>query len=173
MVVNFGFIREKLEIKMLILFIVRRFPIAISTEVLAELVVCDAGIGFFDYAECLSELVDTGHLTFDGSNYSLTEKGARNGEITENSLPLGVRIRADEAVSKARIAVRRDSNIETFRTQRADGRYDVNLSMSDGVGTIIKLDLFAPDKQQAIALEKGFRKNAEKVYNAVLETIFG
>ena len=40
-----GFIHEKLEIKLLILFILRRLPAEIDGERLAELVLIDGGVG--------------------------------------------------------------------------------------------------------------------------------
>ena len=172
MAVNFGFIREKLEIKILILFIMRRLAEPVSPELLASLTLCEDGISFFDFAECLAELVGSGHLNLDGGAYALTEKGARNGEITEKSLPASVGIKVEEATSKALAARRRDANIGTLRTQRPDGRYDVRFSMSDGVGDIMALELYAANRRQAKELERGFRKNAEKVHNAILETIF-
>ena len=56
---RFGFIHEKLDIKLLILFVLRRLPAPIDAESLADLVLIDGGIGYFDYKECLAELVNT------------------------------------------------------------------------------------------------------------------
>ena len=53
---QFGFIHEKLEIKILILFILRHMSEPISFDVLTELTMCDDGIGYFDYMECVAEL---------------------------------------------------------------------------------------------------------------------
>ena len=45
---RFGFIHEKLDIKILILFILSRLPGEVPPEVLGELCQCDDGIGYFD-----------------------------------------------------------------------------------------------------------------------------
>ena len=55
---RFGFIHEKLDIKILILYILRRLPGVVDPETLLELCQCDGGIGYFDYSDCLSELVE-------------------------------------------------------------------------------------------------------------------
>ena len=69
---RFGFIHEKLDIKILILFILRRLPGVVDRETLGELCQCDNGIGYFDYSDCLAELVDTAHITEEDGKYRVT-----------------------------------------------------------------------------------------------------
>ena len=59
---QYGFIHEKLDIKLLILFVLRRLPGVVEHETLRGLVMCDGGIGYFDYTDCLSELVTGGNV---------------------------------------------------------------------------------------------------------------
>ena len=51
MIKSFGFIHEKLEIKVLILFILRRLPEPILLDDLIELAMCDDGISYFEFME--------------------------------------------------------------------------------------------------------------------------
>lgn len=168
---SYGFIHEKTDIKILILFILRRLREPVTFDTLTELTMCDEGIGYFDYSECVAELVKTGHLLREGDNYSVTPKGNRNGEITESALPYTVRMKAENAASLLRVAQSRDLMIKTFRTNRDEGGLTVNLSLSDGIGDIVAMELFAVNERQASALEKGFRANAEKVYNSLLDML--
>jgi len=168
---NFGFIHEKIEIKILILFILRRLAEPVTFDVLTELTMCDDGIGYFDFTECVAELIRTGHLRFNDNKYSLTEKGERNGEATEYSLPFSVRVNAENETAEMRIRQSRNSLITSCHTVNSDGAYTVLLSLSDGVGEIISMKLFSANKKQALALEKGFRNNAESIYNALIEAI--
>ncbi len=166
-----GFIHEKLEIKILILFILRRLPEPITFNQLSELTLIDEGISYFEFAECVNELVETEHVRTDGHTYVITEKGITNSEITENSLPFSVRLRAEKNASDARVALSRSSLISVGHTIRRKGGYTVELSMSDGVSDIIDLRLFAASETQAVALENGFSKNAETLYNQIIKLI--
>ena len=51
-----GFIHDKLDIKLLVLYIMSRVVAPIEFATLTDLVLCDDGIDYFDYAECVAEL---------------------------------------------------------------------------------------------------------------------
>ncbi|SHH49470.1 protein of unknown function [Sporobacter termitidis DSM 10068] len=166
-----GFIREKLDIKILILFVLSRLTEPVTFEKLSELVLCDEGITYFDFAECVDELVKTEHIVSDGHTYAITEKGRRNGEITENSLPFSVRLKAEKSTDELRYQMGRKSMISANHVIRRKGGYTVELSLSDGISDIISMKLYAANETQAQALEDGFIKNAEDIYNNILKLI--
>ena len=173
MPVRFGFIHEKIDIKILILFILRRLPEPITLEVLADLTLCDDGISYFDFAECVSELVTTEHLKLEDGKYSLTKKGIRNGDITQGSIPYTVRIKAEKSAAALRAEQTRNAMIKTSHAERREGGFKVALALSDGVGDIAAIELFAASEQQAHDLENGFRKNAEQIYSDLIKIILG
>lgn len=168
---HFGFIHDKLDIKILILFILRRLPEPVTFETLGELTMCDEGISYFDFAECVAELVTTEHVTTDGHTYSLSDKGVKNGEITENSIPFSVRVKAEKNASDLSFLLNRKSMISAAHTIRRKGGYTVDLSLSDGISEIISLKLYAASQTQAQALEDGFSKNAEGIYNKIIKML--
>jgi len=170
---EFGFIREKLEIKILVLFVMSRLSEPISLEALIELAMCDEGISYFELTQCVKELVDTEHLRLNENLYSITRKGEHNGQITETSLPFSVRQEAEARTAQLRAAHNRNSMIKTSHLSDDLGGYKVHMSLSDGVSEIVSLDLLAGSEKQAKALEKGFRKNAENIYHALIEMIIG
>ena len=108
-----GFIHDKLEIKFLILYIAARVSEPLPPEGMQELTMCDDGIDYFAYAECLNDLVQTEHLrlTEEGC-YAITPKGLKNSEICESSLPYSVRLRTDKIVD----VLNGTAEIERFMT---------------------------------------------------------
>jgi len=171
MIENFGFIHERIEVKVLILFIMRRLSGPVTLDVLTGLTLCDEGISYFDVTDCLANLVETKHLRLEDDKYSLTLKGKRNGEILEKDLPYSVRVKAEAATAVVCSNQNRDAMIKTNCTVREDGGYRVVVSLSDGIGEIISMELFAANEQQAAAIEKGFRKDAEKIYLSIIEML--
>lgn len=170
---NFGFIHEKLDIKILILYILRRLAAPVTFEQLTELTMCDDGIGYFDFADCVADLIRTEHIESKEGKYSLTAKGGRNSAITENNLPYTVRLAAERSTHALRTEMNRDSMIKTSRERKNDGGFTVRLTMSDGIGEVVSIEMLAMNENQAIGLESGFRKGAEGIYNALVEQILG
>ncbi|MBR7081991.1 MAG: DUF4364 family protein [Oscillospiraceae bacterium] len=166
-----GFIHEKLEIKILILFILARLPVAVPHDTLAELTLCDGGISFFEYAECLADLVRTGHVSESGNLYLITELGRKNGAVTEDNIPYSVRIKAEKATSEIKASLTRDWLISAEHSLQRRGGCTVELNMSDGVGELINLKLLAANEAQAIRIEKNFRENAERLYTDIVELL--
>ena len=168
-----GFIHDKFEIKILILFILSRLPVAVHYDTLAELTLCDDGISFFEYSECLADLVKTGHVTEKDNTYEITELGRKNGAITEQNLPYSVRIKAEKGAADISSTLVRNSLIDTSQSLQRRGGCTVQLKMSDGVGTLVDMKILAASEQQAIRIEENFQANAEKLYTdmiALLDT---
>ena len=163
-----GFIHEKLDIKILILFVLRRLPGIVEPETLLELCQCDGGLGYFDYSDCLSELIESGHIEKHEDGYSITEKGARNADAVENSLPYSVRTKALKLIAPVEERLRRAAMI-TANHENTDGGCMVNLAMSDGKGEIVSLRFLCADEQQAKKIEKNFCLDAENYYQKIVE----
>ena len=166
-----GFIHDKLEIKILVLFILNRLPTPVSFDQLTELVLCDDGFSYFDYTECLTELERTGHIQQEAGKYGITDKGRRNGSVTETSIPYSVRIKAERAVLRVTPALLRDSMIKTSSQARRDGCYDVTLRLSDGIGEMLAISIIAPSEQRAVTFEKVFRRDAEKILTELMNRL--
>jgi len=167
---RYGFIHEKLEIKILILFILNRLPAPIDLDSLAELVLCDNGITYFDFADALGELVSTEHVAEEDGQYVITDKGNQNGSVTENVVPYSVRMKAEQGTQEMSKVLKRKSMIKATHSERENG-ITVNLSLSDGLGDIINMDILAGSERQALVIEKNFKKNAEHIYNAVVKIL--
>jgi hypothetical protein len=162
-----------LELKILIMFILRALETPTPFEPLYDLTANGGGAGYFDFVECLNGLIKTGHVAVEDGKYFLTGRGAENIAITEKNLPYSLRLKAGRGARAYRSEASRSAMIRASHTIRRSGGYTVELSLSDSEGEIISLQIFAPGEDEAISLEKGFRERAETAYNSIIAMILG
>ena len=160
---HWGFIHEELDIKILILFVLRRLPGVVDPNELSDLCrSCDEGFDYFEYSDCLADLIDNGLIAENEDGFSISEKGAKNVEIVENDIPYSVRSRAEKLLKPLRDRLRREAMIKTSHVNEKNGCF-VQLSMSDGEGDVINLRLLCGGEEQA--------KNAEAFYQQFIELL--
>ena len=169
-----GFIQDKLEIKFLILYIAARVTEPLAPAEMQDLTMCDDGIDYFDYAECLNDLVKTEHLrlTEDG-RYVITEKGLKNSQICESSLPYSVRQRSDKNIAAYNRAALRRAQVQSHVTERENGTYTVTLALHDDVDELLELKLMVADRPTADALAKRFQREPERLYARLTQLLCG
>ena len=165
-----GFIQDKLEIKFLILYIAARVTEPLTPEDMQDLTMCDDGIDYFDYAECLNDLVKTEHLRLtEEGRYAITDKGMKNSQICESSLPLSVRQRSDRNIAAYNKAALRRAQVQSHVTERPNGTYTVTLALRDDVDQLMELQLMVADRPTADALAQRFQREPERLYAQLTE----
>ena len=115
-----GFIQNELDLKLLVLYIMARAAAPITFLQLLDLALCDAGVDYFSLTEAVNHLVETEHLAQEGDLYSITDKGRRNSEICESSLPYSIRMRCDENLVRLNDVLKRAA-LRTRENRLVDG----------------------------------------------------
>lgn len=165
-----GTLHDKLDIKILILFVLNQLPAPVDAQMLYDQVFCDAGIGYFDYADCLAGLVDTAQIEKANGKYRISEKGARNVEQVGSSLPYTVRRKATRTTAPIAETLARFSMIKAEH-KMSDTGCTVHLSVSDGVGDILSMRLLAASEEQALDMERHFQNDAEGLYHEIIRLL--
>lgn len=166
-----GYIHDKLDLKMLELYLLARAAGPISPEVLTDLVQRHEGVNYFEFTEATAELVNTGHLAKTEEGYLITEKGRTNSAACESSLPYSVRRRCAQDLAPVNAALRRNAQVRGEKSRREDGSITVRMTLDDDGGNLLTIELLCPSEEQADRLIAGFRARPEQVYNDVLETL--
>ena len=131
-------------------------------DTLLDLTLCDDAVDYFDFSECLADLVKTEHLTLDEESglYAITEKGRRNSEICETSLPYSVRLRCDKNLNACNRALRRKNQVKSSTEPRPNGTF-----------TVMDLKLMVPREDMGKILAARFRQAPEKLYSEIIDLL--
>lgn len=168
---QYGFIHDKLDVKLLVLYILSRAAGPLDRDTLTDLSMIDDGVDYFTFMEVLSELEETDHLTCESECYTITEKGRKNSAVCESSLPYSVKRRALRKLSGVNAALRRSAQIRAEILPREEGGHTLRLTLDDDRSNILTIELLAPSEEQAQRLGESFKSKPEQVYNTVLDVL--
>ena len=161
-----------MDVKVLILFVTARSNYPMTCSEVYELCYQDDCLSYFDVCTAIPEMVTSGHLKeVDGEKYQITEKGRHDGALTEDSIAFTVKQRAENAVARFNRQLRRSSFVKTRVVPGKNGEHSVILSLDDDTGSLMTLELSAPDQRQAVRLGKLFETKAEEVYSVIMMTL--
>ena len=166
-----GFIHDKLDLKMLELYLLSHAAGPIHPDALADLTMRHEGVEYFDFAEATAELVESGHLAVVEERYVITEKGKANSQACESSLPYSVRRRCDEDLVPVNAVLRRDAQVRGEKMVNADGSVVAKMALDDTGGNLLTIEMLCPDETQADRVIRGFRAKPEQVFHHVLEIL--
>ena len=168
-----GFIQNELDLKLLVLYIMARVAQPVTFPQLLELALCDAGVDYFSLTQAVEHMVATGQLARDGERYSITEKGKRNSEICQSSLPYSVRMHCDENLVRVNQDLRRQAQVQTAITDHEEGTCTLRLRLNDVGSPLLDLELLVPDRPQAIAMSQRFQTDPAALYHAIVAHLQG
>jgi len=164
-----GFIHGKLDIKMLTLYILTHVAAPIDFATLTDLVMCDDGVDYFLFAEGVSELLESDHITQNSEEqYIATEKGCRNMQDLESSLPSVIRKRCDQRLTPLNEALKRKAQVQSRVTPLPSGDFSVLLTLSDDQGELFSLSLLAATQEDGEKIARQFSEHPDRIYNGIL-----
>ena len=167
-----GFIQSELDLKLLVLYIMSRVAGPVTFLQLLELALCDEGVDYFSLTEAVGHMVETGQLERDQEQrYSITEKGRRNSEICESSLPYSVRRRCDDNLVRVNETLMREQQVQGEVLPNPDGTCTVRLRLADDSGPLLELSLLMPAAGQGERAAARFKQAPEQLYHQLVQLL--
>lgn len=166
-----GFIQDDLDLKLLVLYIMDRAAGPITFLQLFELALCDAGVDYFSLTQAVEHMVSTGQLSKEKDRYAITDKGRRNSQICQSSLPRSVRRHCDENLVKVNEALRLEAQIRVQVMDREDGTATLCLTLEDNASPLLHMALLAPSPEQAGLWGEVFRQDPSALYMGVIKLL--
>lgn len=165
-----GFLHDKLDVKVLILFILARIDTPLDVDEIYEVAYQDESLNYFVLAESVHELTDTGHLQQDDSGkYTITEKGRTQGGFVEDSLAVPVVEKVSVAIENKVNQLYRDSLLSTRFYQDENGHWISSLTYQEDTKPLMQVSLLAPNEGHAKAMAENMKKNVSALYKAAMD----
>jgi len=166
-----GFIHDKLDIKLLILYLASRLAGPVAFDTFADLALCDEGVNYFQLAEAVHELVDAGHLTDTGGMLAITAKGRQSIAQGADSLSRVIRRRCEARAAPVNESLLRAKQARAQVEQASDGAYRLSLRFFEGEEELLNLSLWTPDEAFALRAAQRFQDDPARIYNGVLRIL--
>lgn len=172
LMVRYGFIREKDDIKFLVLFAMDLLPFPVDFATIVDLTTwCDDGFGYFELSEAFYELLPSDHIeesiSGDIAMYAITQKGHDAIRVIEKQLPFAVREAAQRSAIRVVRQIRRDAAIHSKVNVLGDNDLVVRMEMDQ----VFAVEMNVVNDAQAAMLEKTFKANAEEIYQLLLSAL--
>lgn len=169
--INPGGMRSKNEIRILICYLIKSVKAPVSKELILESLQKDGLANYFESSACFDDLVKNRHITVNDNNkYILTEDGMMIATQLEDSLAYTVKEKAFHCVMMLleEEKTERENKVEIVKNERG---YNVKCSITSEGLTILSLEFYVPDYEQAKLVKKNFRKNPELLYKTTISVL--
>ena len=154
--INPGGMRSKNEIRILICYLIKSVKAPVSKELILESLQKDGLANYFEASACFDDLVKNRHITVNGK--------------LEDSLAYTVKEKAFHCVMMLleKEKTERENKVEIVKNERG---YNVKCSITSEGLTILSLEFYVPDYEQAKLVKKNFRKNPELLYKTTISVL--
>ncbi len=163
-----GGLTNTTDVRVLVCYVLEAVGAPLPREELEQALLGEELVNYFDLAQSLQQLLESGLIQKLEKGYALAPDGAAAARTLEDTLPRTVR---EGAVRAAVMAQQFRKNKEEHKTRlekEADGNYLVHGSIGDVAGPLFQFSLRMPDRLTAQQVQQSFEKNGDVFLQVML-----
>lgn len=168
--INLGGMRSKNEIKTLICYLYNSVKENMDKGIIIQAILKQGLANYFETSSAFDDLVMNGNLIpadNEHKTYSLTEKGAEIAKQLDSTVAYTIKEKAYACAVKL-LAEKKKEIENRVNISKNDNGFTVECSVSGGDMDLMKLNIYAPEMEQALILKKNFLDNPNKAYKVLL-----
>lgn len=168
--INLGGMRSKNEIKTLICYLYNSVKENMDKGIVIQAILKQGLANYFETSSAFDDLVMNGNLISadnEHKTYSLTEKGAEIAKQLDSTVAYTIKEKAYACAVKL-LAEKKKEIENRVNISKNDNGFTVECSVSGGDMDLMKLNIYAPEMEQALILKKNFLDNPNKAYKVML-----
>ncbi len=170
-------LKDKNDIKIFILYLMRHINYPLDFESINEIVVQDGVVGYFDFAECFAELLDTGNIEEISDNgedyYKITEQGIHVADNLESKLLGMLKDKSLKSALRLLSFKKRGAEIRCTHEELDDGSFLVNCVVMEKKVELLNVKLRVDNRTQLEKIKYNFNDKPEVVYRGVIALLSG
>ena len=171
--VKLGGVTSVTEIRILICYLLFASGGSLAKGEIEAALIGEELVNYFEYADALSSLEESAHITIEEDICTLTEKGNETAQSLSSTLPYSVRERAVNAALFAMQYNKKKRQNQVKVEKQADGTYFVNCSIADMQGTVFSVGILMPDRLTAYKVRDEFIEHGEAYFHTMLNVFTG
>lgn len=168
--INLGGMRSKNEIKTLICYLYNSVKENMDKGIVIQAILKQGLANYFETSSAFDDLVMNGNLIpadDEHKTYSLTKNGAEIAKQLDSTVAYTIKEKAYACAIKL-LAEKKKEIENKVNIMKNDNGFTVECSVSGGDMALMKLDIYAPEMEQALILKKNFLDNPKKAYKIML-----
>lgn len=167
-----GGLRSSSSITIIVCYILANCQEKITAQNIIDALVAGKIANYFEVSNAISKMIKKGHIVENNdSTLSITADCKFLIDIVENDLPLTIREKSIEMVSKLAVAEinKKENKVSIDKTDKG---YQVTLHVSDIESDFMVLTLNVPTEAQAVVIKEKFQQKPAEVYENLMNSIF-
>ena len=168
--INLGGLRNTLDIKVLICYILSGIKAGISREDMVSILVKNEFANYFEAANAFNDLIKNNNISAISENnhlYIITESGKLIANQLVSTLPFSIREKALSAAINLLAKIKRE-NENKVTIEKDENGYKVTFYISGGTIDLLCFYIYVPDLLQANLVKENFQQNPNNFYECIL-----
>ena len=166
---------DELEIRLTILYTLKRFKLSMSVEDLQDVLVWTDIIDYFTMLDSIFFMQDIEMIHSvtieDAVRYDITKKGMDALEYLHKKIPYMIRSHINDTCYKMMCKLRRGKEIVTDIEPVDENKFMAKCGIYDFGLPLMELKILAGNRTRAYAVANKFKKNSEEIYKIILEKL--
>lgn len=173
-------LKNKTDIKIFILYLLANVGYELSYDQIHDISVQDNFVGSMDFAECFSELLETGNVEElppkeenTSPFYRITKQGMSVAAALQSDIMGFIRTKSLKSALRYLSFSKKGFFVQSEAIQRPDGRFDLKCSVAEPDSPSMELSLIVDNRYQLNRMRAHFEDNPETVYRSILALLSG
>ena len=172
-----GELRDKNDVKIFILYLLRHVGYPIDFASVNDIVLQDGIVGYFDFAHCFNELIETGNIDEITENgkllYKISEQGISVADSLSSEIIAYIREKSLKSAMRVLDFERKGWTTKQSYVPLDDGRFKYTCTILEHKKELVSITVVLDSQKTLEKMMYNFRQRPEVVYRGLFTVLTG